>query len=361
MLVLVWGKRNLQGRLRSSLLIGIVFGIFSIGGINAYASSEILFSFNSYTQELTVDYPELTNTNPSFEIENTVQTFYDDAVNNFDNLFTNIDNAIVSFTEFDFSIENNPILVIIWLPFVFLILFYNEPKKIEFFKFNKLFSYAVIFLLISSSVTIPLASSPFTVTEVFASNSTNNDASDPVDSGSNDPADLQPDVYQLIEPVTDVTASTEDLTSPEPIPGNGTSSVEDTTSLVNGTAVEPDGTTDLAATVISDTQVDLSWTIPFDGGSPITGYKIQHKVNDESITTLETSFGNDTTNTFSDTSLSPGDEIKYRIAAVNAIGQGFYSNSIHSVTTYLVPPDINGTDTGIINNEYYFIRIIHFF
>ena len=40
-------------------------------------------------------------------------------------------------------------------------------------------------------------------------------------------------------------------------------------------AAPPDAVTDLALNVVSETQVDLSWIIPADNGSPITGYKIQ--------------------------------------------------------------------------------------
>jgi len=90
--------------------------------------------------------------------------------------------------------------------------------------------------------------------------------------------------------------------------------------------------TDLSAIAVSGTKVDLSWTIPSDGGSTIIGYKIQHKVNGV-LSTVETSFGDASTSSYSDTSLSPGDIVKYRIAAINAIGQGPYSNIPPTVKT----------------------------
>jgi len=105
--------------------------------------------------------------------------------------------------------------------------------------------------------------------------------------------------------------------------------------LMDGTILvvgPPDQITDLSLTIVSSTQVDLQWSEPFDGGSPITGYFIQSKVN-EVISTLETNFGDASTTSYSDTSLSDGDVVTYRIAAINAEGQGPYSNIPASVTT----------------------------
>jgi len=94
----------------------------------------------------------------------------------------------------------------------------------------------------------------------------------------------------------------------------------------------PDSVADLALTVISENQVDLSWTIPADNGSPITGYLIDSKVNGV-VSTIETSYGDATTTSYSDTTLSPGDIVTYRIQAINADGQGPYSNIPTAVTT----------------------------
>jgi len=96
----------------------------------------------------------------------------------------------------------------------------------------------------------------------------------------------------------------------------------------------PDQVTDLSLSVVSGTQVDLSWTTPDDGGSPITGYGINSKVNGV-VSTLETSFGDASTTSYSDTSLSAGDVVTYRIAAINTEGQGPLSNIPAQVTTEL--------------------------
>jgi len=95
----------------------------------------------------------------------------------------------------------------------------------------------------------------------------------------------------------------------------------------------PDKITDLSLTVISDTQVKLNWTIPDDGGSLITGYKIIQYVFGQGATVLETNFGDDTTNSYSDNTLENGDRVFYRIAAKNDNGQGQFSNLPRPVTT----------------------------
>jgi len=103
--------------------------------------------------------------------------------------------------------------------------------------------------------------------------------------------------------------------------------------VIDNGEVVPDSITDLSLTVISDNQVDLSWSTPADGGSPITGYLIQRKIVGFPGETLDPSFGDATTTSFSDTTLSTGDEVQYRIAAINSVGQGPFSNIPAPVTT----------------------------
>jgi len=67
-------------------------------------------------------------------------------------------------------------------------------------------------------------------------------------------------------------------------------------------ATEPDKVTDLTLEVLSDTEIKLTWTIPFDGGSTIIEYVIQSRVNNGPI--IQIMFGDDTTFTFTDTALS---------------------------------------------------------
>jgi len=97
-------------------------------------------------------------------------------------------------------------------------------------------------------------------------------------------------------------------------------------------AVPPDAVTDLTLNVASETQVDLSWTIPADNGSPITGYVIKSKLNGVT-STIETSYGDATTTSYSDITLSLGDNVTYRVAAINADGMAPFSNIPTAVNT----------------------------
>jgi len=109
----------------------------------------------------------------------------------------------------------------------------------------------------------------------------------------------------------------------------------------------PDRVIDLTYTVVSGNQVDLEWSIPDDNGSPITGYLIQQNIIGE-IIILEESIGNSTTFSYSDTTLSLGDEVKYRIAANNADGLGALSNVPSSVTTTDIGAGVPGQVTNLL-------------
>jgi hypothetical protein len=50
----------------------------------------------------------------------------------------------------------------------------------------------------------------------------------------------------------------------------------------------PDAITDLALTVVSPTQVDLSWSLPNDNGSPITEFNISRSLRGDTITYMVT-------------------------------------------------------------------------
>jgi hypothetical protein len=53
-------------------------------------------------------------------------------------------------------------------------------------------------------------------------------------------------------------------------------------------AAVPDPITDLALTVISAIQVDLSWSTPADNGSPLTQFLISRDLNGGGMTLLDT-------------------------------------------------------------------------
>lgn len=91
----------------------------------------------------------------------------------------------------------------------------------------------------------------------------------------------------------------------------------------------PDNPTGLSSTTISSTQIDLTWIAPSnDGGSQITGYKLQRKTG--SSNWIDFSLGNVTFH--SDTSLAPNTAYEYQVSAVNSKGVGDVSGIVSSTT-----------------------------
>ena len=75
--------------------------------------------------------------------------------------------------------------------------------------------------------------------------------------------------------------------------------------------------------------VQLSWTVPPDGGSPITAYSIYRRAGTGSEKLLTTVGG--TTTRYRDTNTRRGTTYTYRVVAVNAVGAGPYSNASSAV------------------------------
>ena len=93
------------------------------------------------------------------------------------------------------------------------------------------------------------------------------------------------------------------------------------------TGSRPTAPYDLVAVPNGPNRVDLTWSAPDDdGGSPITGYRIEASRNDDAWTNLEESTESRSTK-YSHTGLTPGDEWRYRVYAINAIGESRRSNT----------------------------------
>ena len=111
---------------------------------------------------------------------------------------------------------------------------------------------------------------------------------------------------------------------------------------VDGSTV-PGAPTSLTATASGTTTIDLSWTAPSsDGGSAITGYRIEISLNGGSSWGDLVGNTGSTSTTYSDISLNPGDTRHYRVSAINANGTGDASN-VDDATTLAVP----GAPTGL--------------
>jgi Fibronectin type III domain len=100
----------------------------------------------------------------------------------------------------------------------------------------------------------------------------------------------------------------------------------------NPNATKPGIPTNLSATVLSSSEIDLSWNAPTnDGGSPITGYRIQSSTDGSTWTTIVKNTGT-TGTTYSDTGLFSNTTYYYRVFALNSVGSSYRSN-IASATT----------------------------
>jgi titin len=87
----------------------------------------------------------------------------------------------------------------------------------------------------------------------------------------------------------------------------------------------PGSVTNLSATSASPTQINLSWGAPSNnGGSPITGYKIEAKKGTGAFEVLVAN-SQSTATSFSHTGLTTGTPYYYRVSAINSVGNGAQS------------------------------------
>ena len=97
-------------------------------------------------------------------------------------------------------------------------------------------------------------------------------------------------------------------------------------------ATVPDAPTSLTATATTPTRIDLAWTAPaYDGGAPITGYRIEVSETGAAWTDLVRNTES-TATTFSHTDLKPGSVRHYRVSAINLAGTGAASASASAAT-----------------------------
>lgn len=79
---------------------------------------------------------------------------------------------------------------------------------------------------------------------------------------------------------------------------------------------------------------NLSWGLPDNGASAITGYKVYKRIGTSGPFTL---IGSPTTNAFDDTAYDKTQDNYYHVTALNAIGEGPYCKNFHP--TLVIPPD----------------------
>ena len=97
---------------------------------------------------------------------------------------------------------------------------------------------------------------------------------------------------------------------------------------IAGSQTFPDAPTGLAATAVSTSRIDLSWT---DNSDDETGFKIERRTGSGSYAQIATLEANVTT--FSNTGLASNTQYTYRVRAYNDDGNSAYSNEASATTS----------------------------
>ena len=113
------------------------------------------------------------------------------------------------------------------------------------------------------------------------------------------------------------------------------------------TAAVPGAPTGLTATANGQIQIDLLWSAPSDnGGSAITGYRIEVSEDNANWRELVLSTGS-TATSYSDVGLAAGTTRYYRVSAINPGGTGPASNVANATTDAATPaPTIASVTAG---------------
>lgn len=93
--------------------------------------------------------------------------------------------------------------------------------------------------------------------------------------------------------------------------------------------------TELKATVVGGSQIDLSW---YDNASNETGYKVERRTGQNPFAEIFTLNTNATV--YSDKNLDDGTKYTYRVAAYNSINRSGYSNESSATTILNSPTDL---------------------
>ena len=141
----------------------------------------------------------------------------------------------------------------------------------------------------------------------------------------------KPLVYTLTAPMTEgsynfsgTLATTNDRADDVAIGG--------ATSVKVASTTEPGAPTGLTAAANGQNQIDLSWTAPSsDGGTAITGYKIEVSMDGSTWTDLMADTAS-TGTSYSHTGLMAGSTRHYRVSAINSEGTGAASNTDMATT-----------------------------
>ena len=118
-----------------------------------------------------------------------------------------------------------------------------------------------------------------------------------------------------------VSATNSAGTGPPSNSANATTDSVDLPGAPQSLSARPDG----------ETEIDLSWSRPSsDGGSRVTGYRIEVSEDDSGWSVLESDTGR---TSYTHRGLSSGSTHYYRVSATNSAGTGPHSNTAHATTS----------------------------
>ncbi len=104
--------------------------------------------------------------------------------------------------------------------------------------------------------------------------------------------------------------------------------------IISITVSNPSDPSNLKLTIISSSQVDLSWT---DNVTNEQGFIIEKKIGSGAYTQIATVPAN--TSSYSDKTLTPGNTYSYRVCAYNSLNNSGYTNEVSCKTTDLATPN----------------------
>ncbi len=130
-----------------------------------------------------------------------------------------------------------------------------------------------------------------------------------------------------LNPSTEYTYTVQMRDAVTPVPNTGTASSPASATTDPAPAV-PEAPSNLLATAISTTRIDLSWT---DNAGDETGFKIERSKRVNTNFTQIATVGQDVTS-YSDTTVRKNTLYYYRVRATNAFGDSDYSNEANATT-----------------------------